>query len=90
MLIDPGSSGACVVRGDKAEKLNQQVMETCRNILRIDHLDTLISIANLALIYRNQGRWEAAEKLDMQALVGLNLKLGADHPEILIRMSNLP
>ncbi|KAK3898992.1 hypothetical protein C8A05DRAFT_18505, partial [Staphylotrichum tortipilum] len=31
-----------------------------------DHLSTLTSMANLWLTYGNQGRWEEAEKLDVQ------------------------
>jgi hypothetical protein len=40
-------------------------METRKTKLGEDHPDTLISIANLASTYRNQGRWEEAEQLEV-------------------------
>lgn len=40
-------------RWDKAEKLDVLVMEMSKTKLGVDHLYTLISIANLALTYRN-------------------------------------
>ena len=34
-----------------------------KRVLRVEHPFTLSSMANLALIYRNQGRWKEAEEL---------------------------
>ena len=45
-----------------------QVMETSKEKLGADHLDTLTSMANLASTYRKQGRWDAAEELEVQDL----------------------
>ncbi|KAH8701324.1 hypothetical protein GQ44DRAFT_753515 [Phaeosphaeriaceae sp. PMI808] len=39
-------------------------------------------MANLASTYWNQGRWDAAEELEVQ-------KLGVDHPDTLMSMANL-
>jgi hypothetical protein len=50
---------------------------------------TLISMANLASTYRNQGRWEEAEKLLVQVMETRKTKLGADHPSTLTSMNNL-
>jgi hypothetical protein len=51
--------------------------------------DTLTSIANLASTYRNQGRWEEAEQLDVQVMETSKKKLGDDHPSTLTSMANL-
>jgi hypothetical protein len=40
-----------------------QVMDTRKRVLGDKHPDTLNSIANLAVTYRNQGRWTEAEKI---------------------------
>ena len=64
-------------------------METSKTKLGADHPDTLTSMANLASTYRNQGRWEEAEKLDVQVMETSKTKLGADHPDTLTSMANL-
>ena len=43
-------------------------METYKKELRLEHPDTLSSIANLASIYLNQGRWKEAEELEVQVM----------------------
>jgi hypothetical protein len=46
-------------------------------------------MANLASTYRNQGRWNEAEKLDVQ-VVDMRKKLfGAEHPDTLTSMRNI-
>ncbi len=50
---------------------------------------TLTSISNLASIYRSQGRWEEAEKLEVQVMETRKTKLGADHPDTLTSINNL-
>ncbi|GES56908.1 FabD/lysophospholipase-like protein [Aspergillus terreus] len=83
-----------------AEELPMQVIETHKEKLEADHPDRLtnmaylasrllFSMANLASTYRNQGRWKAAEELDMQVLERLNETKGADHPDTLVSMANL-
>ncbi|KAJ5669905.1 uncharacterized protein N7477_005268 [Penicillium maclennaniae] len=57
--------------------------------LGADHPDTLTSIANLASTYRNQGRWEEAERLEVYVLETREMKLGADYPNTLISIANL-
>jgi hypothetical protein len=52
-------------RWDAAEELFVQVMETRKTKLGVDHPHTLTSMANLAATYRNQGRWDAAEELEV-------------------------
>jgi tetratricopeptide (TPR) repeat protein len=57
--------------------------------LGADHPDTLNSMANLASTYGNQGRWDAAEELEVQVMETHKKKLGADHPDTLTSMNNL-
>ena len=45
-----------------------QVMETRKRVLGDEHPDTLTSMANLAATYRNQGRWNGAEELEVQVI----------------------
>ncbi|KAF1831099.1 hypothetical protein BDW02DRAFT_506016 [Decorospora gaudefroyi] len=46
-------------------------------------------MANLASTYWNQGRWDDAEKLEVQVMVTRKTKLGENHPDTLISMHNL-
>ena len=45
-------------------------------------------MANLATTYMHQGRWEAAEELQMGVIEDFK-KFGADHPDALTSMRNL-
>ena len=46
-------------------------------------------MANLASIYWDQGRWDDAEKLQVQVMETRKTKLGADHPDTLTSIANL-
>ncbi|KAH7124548.1 hypothetical protein EDB81DRAFT_872342 [Dactylonectria macrodidyma] len=46
-----------------AEKLGEKAVKTRVNVLGEEHPSTLTSMTNLALTYRNQGRWKEAEEL---------------------------
>jgi hypothetical protein len=45
-----------------------------------DHPDTLESKNDLAVLYKEQARYEESEKLLLEALEGRRLKLGDAHP----------
>jgi hypothetical protein len=64
-------------------------METSKTKLGADHPFTLASIVNLASTYRNQGRWEEAESLEVHVMETSKSKLGADHPSTLTSIKNL-
>jgi hypothetical protein len=66
-----------------------QVTQSRKRVLGQDHPDTLSSIANLALIYWDQGRWKEAEELQVQAVNGLRTTLGEDHPSTVVSIANL-
>jgi tetratricopeptide (TPR) repeat protein len=55
----------------------------------VDHPGTLTSMANLALTYRNQGRWKEAKELEVQVMETRKRVLGAEHPSTLTSMANL-
>ena len=46
-------------------------------------------MANLASIYRNQGRWKEAEELEVQVMETSKRVLGQEHPDTLTSMANL-
>ena len=74
---------------NNAEQLEVQVMDMRKMLLGAEHPDTLISMANLATIYRYRGRWDEAEKLDVQVMDMTKKLLGAEHPQTLTSMANL-
>ncbi|KAL2197093.1 hypothetical protein P885DRAFT_68976 [Corynascus similis CBS 632.67] len=84
-----------------AERLQLEAVKIREEVLGAEHPDTLTSMANLASTYWNQGRWEEAEKLDIQGrweeaekldiqvMETRKTKLGPDHPNTLTSMYNL-
>jgi hypothetical protein len=46
-------------------------------------------MVNLARTYWNQGRWNEAEKLEIQVIDMRKNLLGAEHPDTLTSMGNL-
>lgn len=74
---------------DEAEKLEVQVVIKKKRVLGEEHPDTLVSMANLALMYMNQGRLNEAEKLQMQVIKTRKRVLGEEHPDTLTSMNNL-
>jgi hypothetical protein len=46
-------------------------------------------MSHLAATYMNQGRWDEAEKLEVDVMNGRKAKLGSNHPDTLSSMSNL-
>ena len=46
-------------------------------------------MADLALTYRNQGRWKEAEDLGVQVIEMRKKVLGQEHPDTLTSMNNL-
>ncbi|OCK91474.1 uncharacterized protein K441DRAFT_574804, partial [Cenococcum geophilum 1.58] len=48
-----------------AEVMHQRALEAKGRVLGSDHPSTLTSMANLASTYRNQGRWNDAEELEV-------------------------
>ncbi|KAF8338409.1 hypothetical protein F5887DRAFT_1077911 [Amanita rubescens] len=64
-------------------------METMKDKLGLQHPDTLASVGNLACTYWNQGKWDEAEKLEVEIMAARREKLGSQHPDTLTSMANL-
>ena len=64
-------------------------MEKMKQVLGDNHPDTLMSMANLASTYRNQGHWKEAEMLQVVVMEKRKQVLGDDHPDTLTSMANL-
>ncbi|KAK4220569.1 TPR-12 multi-domain protein [Podospora fimiseda] len=76
-------------RLDKAEA---QLIEEKNDLIFIfggNHFPMELSIMMIAPIYNIQGRWEEAEKLEVQMMETSKTKLGADYPDTLTCMVNL-
>ena len=58
-------------------------------MLGAGHPETLVTIADLALMYKNYGQPEGAEPLYLEVLAGRRKLLGEEHPDTLIIMNNL-
>ncbi|RAO73452.1 uncharacterized protein BHQ10_009464 [Talaromyces amestolkiae] len=74
---------------DEAEKLNRRVLEGCEKELGVQHLVTLTSVSNLALVLQYQGKYDEAEKLNQRALEGSEKELGVQHPDTVTSVNNL-
>ncbi len=46
-------------------------------------------MSNLASTYQNWGRWDEAEKLQVEVMHARKVKLGSEHPKTLQVMANL-
>jgi hypothetical protein len=69
--------------------LNSLYAKTREKVLGNKHPGTLISIANLASTYSNQGRWKEAEQLQVQVVETVKRVLGDEHPHTLSSMASL-
>ena len=72
-----------------AEKWNMQALRAYTDEIGPEHPSTLSSMANLALTYKNQGRWKEAEEPFVQAMKIRMAMARADHLSMLMsRLSN--
>ena len=72
-----------------SEAMARMSQETLMTVLGPEHPDTLTSMANLASIYRGQGRWKKAESLGVQVMEIRKTVLGPEHPRTLTSIANL-
>ena len=61
----PTRAGASAAPGASRDDAMDDAMEPSKRLLGAEHPDTLTSKANLAATYRRQGRWNEAEKLEV-------------------------
>ncbi|KAJ7458797.1 P-loop containing nucleoside triphosphate hydrolase protein [Mycena galericulata] len=72
-----------------AEALNMVMVEKRKHGLGEEHPDTLESMSNLAVTYRNLGCWNKAEALNIVVMEKRKHILGEEHPDTLMSMANL-
>jgi len=77
-----------VVFGVEPEQLNE-LLEINNRVLGGEHPETLYSKNDLAVLYKEQARYEKAEPLLLEAVEGRRLKLGDTHPHTFESMRNL-
>jgi tetratricopeptide (TPR) repeat protein len=75
----------------EAEKPFQELFEARKKLKEEGDPDKelLTCMAWLASTYRNQGRWNEAEKLEVQVIETTKRVLGEEHPDMLSSMANL-
>ena len=56
-------------------------MDMMQKLVGKEHPDTLISIGSLASTYREQGRWNEAEQLEVQVMNIRKKLLDEEHPK---------
>ena len=69
-------------RSNDAERLELQVRDLYKSVLREEHPDTIQAMANLAVTYYDQQRYDEAEKLEVDVLNLRREILGDKHPVV--------
>ena len=69
--------------GAEGEELAVKAMNARKNLLGLEHEETLNSVEMVGLIYLLQGRWKDAEELVIQVMETRKRILGAEHPDTL-------
>jgi hypothetical protein len=65
------------------------VLALCKEVLGLKHPNTITAMANLAIIWRQQGRSNEAERLEVEALALCKEVLGLKHPDTIRAIANL-
>jgi serine/threonine protein kinase/Flp pilus assembly protein TadD len=76
-------------RFERAEPQLVRAIEIRKRVLGEEHPLTLLSMNNLAILYRKQDRYQEAERLYGTTLEGRKRALGEGHPDTLRTMNNL-
>ncbi len=69
--------------------MQRELLEGQRRVLGAEHPDTLLTMGNLAISLREQGKYEKAAQMQRELLEGQRRVLGAEHPDTLLTMGNL-
>ena len=73
----------------EGEESYRKILELRKKTLGLDHPDTLTCMANLGLMLRRQGKYEAAVKTHREALLHQARLLGFRHPDTLVSLDYL-
>jgi tetratricopeptide (TPR) repeat protein len=71
------------------EEMLRRALKGTEKVLGVDHPETLTALTNLALMLRDQGKYEEAEEMNRRALKGEERVLGVEHPYTLNTVANL-
>ena len=69
--------------------MHQRTLAARKRVLGEEHLDTLVTMNNLAWLFESQGLNGKAEPLYVETLEKMKRALGAEHRETLNTMNNL-
>jgi tetratricopeptide (TPR) repeat protein len=72
-----------------AKEMVRSGLEVREKVLGPEHLDTLASMSNLALVLNSQGKYKEAEAMNRETLERRERVLGPEHPDTLTSMNNL-
>ena len=73
----------------EAMRMCEKSVGALRKVFSEEDVETSYSLGLLASIYRNQGRWTEAEKIDVEVMETSRRVLGEEHPLTLTSMANL-
>ncbi|KAK5550164.1 hypothetical protein LTR46_011837, partial [Exophiala xenobiotica] len=73
----------------EAEQMHREVVEVQERVLGQERPDTLTSMNNLALVLRDQGKYEEADKIQAVVVMGMLKLLGFEHPSSRTCMNTL-
>ena len=73
----------------RRKRLEISWVETSTRVFGEEHPDTLWSIANLAVTYTDQGRFEEAETLEYRLVETTKRTRGEEHPDTMWRIAYL-
>lgn len=68
---------------EEAEEIGVKILHLRKEVLGEKHVDTIQSIANIALIYHRQGRSKEAEEISIKVLELQREALGEKYPNVL-------
>ncbi|MHC4945244.1 MAG: tetratricopeptide repeat protein, partial [Planctomycetota bacterium] len=68
-------------RYDEAESIFKKVIEIRKRIFGKDHLETISTLGNLALIFTAQGKYSETEPIQREVLEARRNLLGEEHPD---------
>ncbi|KAJ7791562.1 hypothetical protein B0H13DRAFT_2689848 [Mycena leptocephala] len=93
MIVDFGLQYGMIYwdvgRYEEAKEFELAALEKRKQVLGVDHPDTLWAMGNLAATYNHLGKFQQAEELEVVVLEKRKQVLGDGHPDTLRAMGNL-
>jgi tetratricopeptide (TPR) repeat protein len=89
LLFHAAQSSLILGKYDEAERMYRETLNCNRKTLSDEHLSTLYSMNNLALVLNKQGKYDEAKIMHEQVLTLETKVFGIEHPSTLDSMNNL-